>query len=162
VSNGGDAVRLERTFQADIDRVFRAFTDPGELVHWWGPMDVRTSVAQIDLRVGGECRWVMHPSGQVAVLHGRIVDLDPARLLVMTNRWDRQDEESLRQLRLCSLRRTTASTPSSSTPLATAARTSRSLTISSSGTDNWSPARSSSTAPLSWHSWQVEHLPWER
>lgn len=56
MSNGGEAVRLERTFQADIDRVFRAFTDPAELVHWWGPMDVRTSVAQIDLRVGGECR----------------------------------------------------------------------------------------------------------
>jgi uncharacterized protein YndB with AHSA1/START domain len=37
VSNGGEAVRLERTFQADIDRVFRAFTDPGELVHWWDP-----------------------------------------------------------------------------------------------------------------------------
>ncbi|MCE3274307.1 MAG: hypothetical protein K0R13_162 [Propionibacteriaceae bacterium] len=70
MSSGGEAVRLERTFQADIDRVFRAFTDPGELVHWWGPMDVRTSVAQIDLRVGGECRWVMHPSGQVAVLYG--------------------------------------------------------------------------------------------
>ena len=28
MSNGGEAVRLERTFQADIDRVFRAFTDP--------------------------------------------------------------------------------------------------------------------------------------
>jgi uncharacterized protein YndB with AHSA1/START domain len=103
VSNGGEAVRLERTFQADIDRVFRAFTDPGELVHWWGPTDVRTSVAQIDLRVGGECRWVMHPSGQVAVLHGRIVDLEPPRLLVMTNRWDGQDEESLVTLRLTSV-----------------------------------------------------------
>ena len=56
MSNGGDAVRLERTFQADIDRVFRAFTDPGELVHWWGPMDVRTSVAQNDLRTAGTGR----------------------------------------------------------------------------------------------------------
>jgi uncharacterized protein YndB with AHSA1/START domain len=103
VSNGGDAVRLERTFAADIDRVFRAFTDPAELVHWWGPMNVPTSVAEIDLRVGGECRWVMHPGGQVAVLHGRIVDLDPPELLVMTNRWDGQDEESLVTLRLSSV-----------------------------------------------------------
>jgi uncharacterized protein YndB with AHSA1/START domain len=54
VGNGGDVVRLERTFEADIERVFRAFTDPDELVRWWGPMDVRTSVAEIDLRVGGE------------------------------------------------------------------------------------------------------------
>jgi uncharacterized protein YndB with AHSA1/START domain len=36
VSSGGDAVRLERIFEADIDRVFRAFTDPDELVHWLG------------------------------------------------------------------------------------------------------------------------------
>lgn len=38
MSNGGETVRLERTFRAEIDRVFRAFTDPAELVHWWGPM----------------------------------------------------------------------------------------------------------------------------
>lgn len=103
MSNGGEAVRLERTLAADIDRVFRAFTDPAELVHWWGPMNVPTSVAEIDLRVGGKCRWVMHPGGQVAVLHGRIVDLDPPELLVMTNRWDGQDEESLVTLRLTSV-----------------------------------------------------------
>jgi uncharacterized protein YndB with AHSA1/START domain len=100
VSSGGDAVRLERIFEADIDRVFRAFTDPDELVHWWGPMNVRTSMAEIDLRVGGDCRWVMHPGGQTAVLYGRIVDLDPPHLLVMTNRWDGQNEESLVTLRL--------------------------------------------------------------
>jgi len=103
VSDGGDAVRLERTFEADIDRVFRAFTDPDQLVHWWGPMNVRTSMAEIDLRVGGDCRWVMHPGGQTAVLYGRIVDLDPPHLLVMTNRWDGQNEESLVTLRLTRL-----------------------------------------------------------
>lgn len=64
---------------------------------------MRTSVAEIDLRIGGECRWVMHPGGQVAVLSGRIVDLDPPQLLVMTNRWDGQDEESLVTLRLTSV-----------------------------------------------------------
>jgi uncharacterized protein YndB with AHSA1/START domain len=103
VGNCGDVVRLERTFEADIERVFRAFTDPDELVRWWGPMDVRTSVAEIDLRVGGECRWVMHPEGQIAVLYGRIVDLVPPRLLVMTNRWDGQVQESLVTLRLTSV-----------------------------------------------------------
>ena len=103
MGNGGDAVRLERTFEADIERVFRTFTEPDELVRWWGPMDVRTSVAEIDLRVGDECRWVMHPEGQTAVLYGRSVDLDPPRLLVMTNRWDGQVQESLVTLRLTSV-----------------------------------------------------------
>jgi uncharacterized protein YndB with AHSA1/START domain len=64
MGDGGEAVRLERTFRADIERVFRAFTEPAEVVLWWGPMNVRTSVAEIDLRVGGECRWVMHPEGR--------------------------------------------------------------------------------------------------
>jgi uncharacterized protein YndB with AHSA1/START domain len=66
-------------------------------------MDVRTSVAEIDRRVGGECRWVMHPEGQTATLYGRIVDLDPPRLLAMTNRWDGQAQDSLVTLRLTSV-----------------------------------------------------------
>jgi uncharacterized protein YndB with AHSA1/START domain len=103
MGDGSAAVRLERVFDVEIDRVFRAFTVPAEVVRWWGPMNVRTSVAEIDLRVGGECRWVMHPEGQTAVLHGRIVDLDPPRLLIMTNRWDGQDQDSLVTLRLTSV-----------------------------------------------------------
>jgi uncharacterized protein YndB with AHSA1/START domain len=39
----GAVVRLERTFESDVERVFRAFTDPVELVWWWGPMNVETS-----------------------------------------------------------------------------------------------------------------------
>jgi uncharacterized protein YndB with AHSA1/START domain len=113
MGDGGEAVRLERTFRADIERVFRAFTEPAEVVLWWGPMNVRTSVAEIDLRVGGECRWVMHPEGQTAVMYGRILDLDPPRLLVMTNRWDGQDQDSIVTLRLTSI--PTAHTLSSST-----------------------------------------------
>jgi uncharacterized protein YndB with AHSA1/START domain len=103
MADGTPAVRLQRRFDADIERVFRALTEPAELVRWWGPMNVRTSAAEIDLRVGGECRWVMHPEGQTAVLYGRIVELDPPRLLVMTNRWDGQDQDSLVTLRLTSV-----------------------------------------------------------
>jgi uncharacterized protein YndB with AHSA1/START domain len=47
MGDGGEAVRLERTFRADIQRVFRAFTEAAEVVLWRGPMNVRTSVAEI-------------------------------------------------------------------------------------------------------------------
>ena len=30
MGDGGEAVRLERTFRADIERVFRTFTEPAE------------------------------------------------------------------------------------------------------------------------------------
>ena len=93
-------VRLERKFRAPLARVFGALVDPSQLVQWWGPPDVETSVAEIDLRVGGRCRWVMHPHGHAAVLHGRIVELDPPRLLVMTHRWDGEEAQTLVTIRL--------------------------------------------------------------
>jgi uncharacterized protein YndB with AHSA1/START domain len=100
VSGPFGTVRLRRLLDATVERVFRAFTDPAEAVQWWGPAGIRTSEVEIDLRVGGRCRWVMHPGDGVAVLHGEIVDLDPPRLLVMTNRWEGNPVESLVTIRL--------------------------------------------------------------
>jgi uncharacterized protein YndB with AHSA1/START domain len=89
------SIRLERTYPARIERVFQALVDPDQLVRWWGPPDVETSAVDMDLRVGGACRWVLHPNGKRAVLHGRIVELDPPRLLVMTHRWEGDTAETL-------------------------------------------------------------------
>jgi uncharacterized protein YndB with AHSA1/START domain len=100
-------VRLQRMLDAPVERVFRALTDPAVAVQWWGPADVRTSAVEIDLRVGGRCRWVMHPDGGRAVLHGEIVELDPPRLLVMTNRWEGNPVESLVTVRLAAVGRQT-------------------------------------------------------
>lgn len=97
------AVHLERVVRAPIDRVFQAFVDPAEAVQWWGPVDVETSQVEIDLRVGGRCRWVMHPGGATTVLHGRIEALDPPTLLVMTNRWEGDVRETLITLRFVSI-----------------------------------------------------------
>ncbi len=95
-----DSVTVSRTFAASIERVFAALTDPSELVQWWGPRGIRTSAAEIDLRPGGACRWVMHPDGATAVLRGTIVDVEPPRLLTMTNQWDGDDAETLVTFRL--------------------------------------------------------------
>lgn len=96
----GRAIRIERIARAQIERVFEAFVDPAHARQWWGPPDVATSIVEIDRRVGGVCRWVMHPAGVTRVLHGRIEALDPPRLLVMTNRWDDETTETRITLRL--------------------------------------------------------------
>ena len=81
-------VRVSRVIAAPRERVFRAFTAPEELVRWWGPPDVQTLEAEIDLRPGGVCRWLMEaPEGPPMTLHGRVLEVDPPPLLVMTNRW---------------------------------------------------------------------------
>lgn len=93
------SIRVQRTVEAPVEVVFRAFTDPIEAVKWWGPLGISTSVVEIDLRVGGLCRWVMHPRGGTAVLRGQIVELDPPYLLVMTNQWEGDPTETLVSIR---------------------------------------------------------------
>lgn len=34
-------------FRADIERVFRAFTEPAEVVLWWGPMNVERRLPRL-------------------------------------------------------------------------------------------------------------------
>ena len=95
-----DEVTLSRVFAASIERVFAALTEPAELVQWWGPRGIRTSEAEIDLRPGGACRWVMHPDGTTAVLHGTIVEVEPPALVSMTNQWEGDAAQTLVTFRL--------------------------------------------------------------
>lgn len=46
------ALHVGRRFAAPRDRVFRAFTDPAEIPHWFGHEGEPMS-AEVDLRVGG-------------------------------------------------------------------------------------------------------------
>lgn len=98
-----DRVELERTYPVPVERVFRALVEPSELIRWWGPPDVETSEATIDLRVGGRCRYVMHPHGQRAVLLARIVELDPPHLIAMTHQWEGDATETLVTIRLATV-----------------------------------------------------------
>lgn len=44
---------LSRVFDAPRDRVFKAFTDPDRMMHWWGPKGSTVVAAKMDLRPGG-------------------------------------------------------------------------------------------------------------
>jgi uncharacterized protein YndB with AHSA1/START domain len=53
-----------RTFDAPRDLVFRMFTEPEHITHWWGPRGFRTTTSEMDVRPGGVWRHVMHgPDG---------------------------------------------------------------------------------------------------
>src|SRR5213594_3042264 len=71
---------------APPQRVFRALTDPTELMRWWtGDEEYRCLKWECDLRVGG--RWVTewtHPSRGELHLGGEYSEVDPPRLLAYT------------------------------------------------------------------------------
>ena len=50
---------IHRVFDAPRELVFRAFSAPEHLVHWWGPEGWTLSVCNQDFRVGGEWHYCM-------------------------------------------------------------------------------------------------------
>ncbi len=55
---------LTRVFDAPRAMVWEAWTDPEQLVLWWGPRGFSTTLLEMDVRTGGGWRMVMHgPDG---------------------------------------------------------------------------------------------------
>lgn len=51
---------LKRTFDAPIELVFKAWTDPALMAKWWGPNEFTTPICELDVRPGGKLLVVMH------------------------------------------------------------------------------------------------------
>jgi len=56
---------VTRVFDAPRELVFEAWTDPEQVVQWWGPFGfTTTTINEMDVRAGGVWRFVMHgPDG---------------------------------------------------------------------------------------------------
>jgi uncharacterized protein YndB with AHSA1/START domain len=84
-------LRIERTFDAPVERVFAAWTSEEVLRRWLhGMPGWETPTAEVDLRVGGRIRIVMRdPSdGTEAGATGEYKVVEPPRRLVFTWVWD--------------------------------------------------------------------------
>jgi uncharacterized protein YndB with AHSA1/START domain len=93
-------LRIERTFAAPAATVFDAWTSAGVLRRWWpaGP-DWDTTVAEVDVRVGGQLRLVMRsPDGAEFGGEGRYVEITPPTRLVFTWQWDKPELGTAAQL----------------------------------------------------------------
>ncbi|AYV56642.1 SRPBCC family protein [Leptospira kmetyi] len=57
-------IRATRVFDAPRDLVFRMWTEPEHIIHWWGPNGFTNTFEQFDLKPGGVWRFIMHgPDG---------------------------------------------------------------------------------------------------
>ena len=55
---------LTRVFDAPRELVWKVWTDPKHVVHWWGPNGFTTTIEKMDVRPGGVWKHVMHgPDG---------------------------------------------------------------------------------------------------
>ena len=80
-----EQILIEREFEAPKHLVFRAWTTPEIVKRWWSGVRGEMRVVEIDLRVGGQWRYVMlaHQQFEVA-FHGTFREIVPNERIVTT------------------------------------------------------------------------------
>src|SRR5665213_2520091 len=63
-------VEFERIYDAPLQAVWQAWTDPNKLKQWWGPNDVSIPECEVDLRVGGRIYIVMEATEAMGAYKG--------------------------------------------------------------------------------------------
>ena len=82
---GERTVTLTRLFDAPRELVWRAWTDPKHMAQWFGPRGF-TATCELDVRVGGNLRIVMHGcDGNDYPMKGVFREVVPPARLVFTN-----------------------------------------------------------------------------
>ncbi|MCL5969993.1 MAG: SRPBCC domain-containing protein [Patescibacteria group bacterium] len=51
-------IKMERVFDAPRELLWKAHTDPNLIPQWWGPRNTTTAVEKMDVRNGGEWKFV--------------------------------------------------------------------------------------------------------
>jgi uncharacterized protein YndB with AHSA1/START domain len=79
-----DTLTLAREIPATPEQVFRALTEPEELMKWWGAKGTLTG-AHVNLRPGGEYRLeFLSPPGESAWVKGQYQAVEPPRRIAKT------------------------------------------------------------------------------
>jgi uncharacterized protein YndB with AHSA1/START domain len=82
-------IRVERVFDAPRDRVFATYTDPELIPEWYGPRGTTTVVDRMDVRTGGDWRFVMRDSdGGETGFRGTYREVAPPERIVQTFEWE--------------------------------------------------------------------------
>jgi uncharacterized protein YndB with AHSA1/START domain len=80
---GKQEISITREFDAPRELVFKACTDPTLVPQWWGPRSLSTEVDQMDVRPGGQWRFLNRDAeGNAYAFHGVYHDvLAPERII---------------------------------------------------------------------------------
>lgn len=79
-----DPIVVERLLPAPPEDVFAAWSDPESLSTWLCPGDMERATVEVDFRVGGAFRVVMHGAERDYAQHGEYLEIDAPKRLVFT------------------------------------------------------------------------------
>lgn len=76
---------MRRTFDAPIQLVWDAWTQPEHIARWWGPQGMETNVLEHDFRVGGRWKYTMKmPNGSDFISEGMYSEIIHLQKIVTT------------------------------------------------------------------------------
>jgi uncharacterized protein YndB with AHSA1/START domain len=77
-------LRASRLFKAPRPLVYKMWTEPEHIAKWWGPRGFTTTIQAMDVRPGGEWRFILHgPDGTDYPNHTVYEELAPPERLVL-------------------------------------------------------------------------------
>ncbi len=86
---GKQEIVIERTFNAPLECIFRALTEPDFIPEWWGPRRLKTVVDKMDVKPGGTWRFIQHDaSGKEYAFHGEYKEVLSPERLVSTSEYE--------------------------------------------------------------------------
>lgn len=70
-------VTIERVFNAPIDLVWEAWTNPEHIIKWWNPKGSETIIEMHEFKVGGAWKYSMlMPNGQPFIAEGKYIEIE--------------------------------------------------------------------------------------
>ena len=89
IATEGSILTISRIFSAPRERVFAAWTEPEQIKQWFGPDICQVVEAHVDLRVGGEYRFLAkNPEMGEFALRGEYREVTPPAKLIYTWQWE--------------------------------------------------------------------------
>ena len=77
-------VRITREFDAPVEKVFRAHTDPALVAQWVGPRGLEMTVEEWDCRTGGSYRYTHRDAEGEYAFRGTFHEVRPNECIVQT------------------------------------------------------------------------------
>lgn len=76
-------LRISRTFSVPVDLMWKVWTSPEHILHWWGPNGFTTTIHKMDLKEGGEWKLTLHgPDGTNYPNRSIYKEIDPHKKIV--------------------------------------------------------------------------------
>jgi uncharacterized protein YndB with AHSA1/START domain len=79
---------ITRIINAPCGMVYKAWTDPRQMVQWWSPQDIECKSVEADLKIGGAYRIHMVSGNDDHIATGKYRQIVPNKRLQFTWQWE--------------------------------------------------------------------------